>query len=282
LRIHRHARRQLSGERLAAGLALVALVAGAPPPAQAWGPLVHQRVTTEAIDTLPKGLKPFYSAHRLELPSLAVDAPPPADDSPERRFAVDRLLPFPFTEVPRTEEALKAKFGEDAAKVGRLPWLINDAYLRLVEAFRSQDKAKILAVSDEIAGVVADLENPLALTDNADGQKTGQPGLWVRFSVKLPEAMDKRLKLSAQPARYLDDPKDHAFAVIGGTYIWIDNLLYEEDLARRGQAGYTELYYDALASRAGGLLKDRLSQAATEVGSYWYTAWTAAGRPELK
>ena len=32
----------------------------------------------------------------------------------------------------------------------------------------------------------------------------------------------------------------------------------------------------------GPILRDRLSQAAGDVGSYWYTAWTAAGRPELK
>ena len=30
------------------------------------------------------------------------------------------------------------------------------------------------------------------------------------------------------------------------------------------------------------ILRDRLSQAAGDVGSYWYSAWTAAGRPELK
>ena len=42
---------------------------------------------------------------------------------------------------------------------------------------------------------MADLHNPLALTDNVDGQKTGQHGLWVRFSSKLPEAMDKKLNL---------------------------------------------------------------------------------------
>jgi len=33
---------------------------------------------------------------------------------------------------------------------------------------------------------------------------------------------------------------------------------------------------------AGPLMKDRLEEATTDVGSYWYTAWTTAGRPELK
>ena len=126
------------------------------------------------------------------------------------------------------------------------------------------------------------MSNPLALSANWDGQKTGQHGLWVRFGTKLPEAMDKRLKIGAEAARFLDDPKGQVFFIGGATYIWLDNLLYEEELAHRGQSGYGELYYDALERRAGGILRARLEQAATDVGSYWYTAWTAAGRPDLK
>ncbi len=267
-----------AGRLLVAG-ALLALGAA---PAWAWGPVVHQRVTSEAIDTLPKGLKPFYKAHRLEIPSLAIDAPPPEDEGTERRFTLDRFLPFPFADIPHTEAALKAKYGDDAAKAGRLPWLIGESYARLVEAFRSGDKGRILGESDTLSGYVADLHNPLALTENADGQKTGQHGLWVRFSVKLPEAMDKKLNFGGSAARLVDDPKGYVFSMIAQTYIWLDNLLYLEDLARRGQSGYTEIYYESFGEKAGALLKERLQEATTDVGSYWYTAWTAAGRPELK
>jgi hypothetical protein len=265
--------------RLVLATAVVAL-GGAP--AHAWGPLVHQRVTAEAIDTLPKGLKPFYKAHRLEIPSLALDTPPPEDEGVERRFQVDRLLPFPFADVPRTEAALKMRHPEAAEKVGRLPWLIQESYARLVDAFKSGDKVKILTESDILAGYVADLHNPLALTENADGQKTGQHGLWVRFSTKLTEAMDKQLSFSGKAARLIDDPRGYVFAMVNDVYIWLDNLLYLEDLAKRGQAGYTELYYETLGEKAGPLLKDRLQDATTDAGSYWYTAWTAAGRPDLK
>ena len=259
---------------------VAATVLFAATPAAAWGPHVHQRVTSEAIDTLPKDLRAFYRAHRLEIPSLAIDAST-AEDTAERRFAVDAYGPFPFADVPRTEAALP-EAAKAAAGPGRLPWLVLESYAKLVEAFRSRDKAKILAESDVVAGYVADLANPLALTQNFDGQRTAQHGLWVRYSVKLPEAMDKRLKLSPEAARFLDDPKSQVFAIITGNYVWLDNLLYEEELARRGQSGYGELYYEAFEARAGALLRARLSQAATDAGSYWYTAWTAAGRPELK
>lgn len=262
-------------------VAALALAAGLPPaPASAWGPIAHQAVTTRAIETLPPALKPFYKAHRLEMPSLAPDAEIP-EDAPERRFMVDRLLAFPFADLPRTEEGVKARAG-GTGDPGRLPWLVHESYGRLVEAFRSADKEKILTESDTLAALVADLHNPLALTDNADGQKTGQHGLWVRFSVRLPEAMQRRLKLEPDAAHFLDDPREHVFSIVNAAYVWVDNLLYQEDLAKRGKSGHTEIYYEDLVVRVGPLLQARLSAAAADAGSYWYTAWTAAGRPALK
>jgi hypothetical protein len=270
----------LSRPSLPAVFALVASTALASR-AEAWGPEAHRHVAAEAIDTLPKGLKPFYKAHKLEIPSLSLEGTLP-DEGTDRRFSVDRLVPFPFTDLPATEDALKARFGEDAGKAGRLPWLVQESYTRLVDAFKSGDKVKILTESDTLAGLVADLHNPLALTDNADGQKTGQHGLWVRFGTKLPEATEDKLKLSPEAARFLDKPQDYVFSMIKGSYIWLDNLLYQEEIAHRGQSGYGEIYYDALLGRAGHILRERLSQAASDAGSYWYTAWTVAGRPELK
>jgi hypothetical protein len=243
--------------------------------------LAHQVVTAEAIDTLPKQLKSFYKAHRMEMPSLALEPTFPPR-GPDRRFMVDRLLPYPFRELPRTEAGLKAKFGEKAEGIGRLPWLVQESYARLVDDFKAGDKDKILNESDMLAGLAVDLNSPLNLTENYDGQKTGQHGLWVRIEEKLPQAMDKDLKVSPDAAVYLDDPKEYVFDVIEGTYVWVDNVLYLDDLSKRGKVGYGDPYFEDLTRRVGPVLRDRLSHATQDAGSYWYTAWTVAGRPALK
>ena len=275
-------RRVATNERIAL---MVALVLGLLGPgavrAWAWGPAAQQAVVARAIDTLPKGLKPFYKNHRLEMPSLALEPSFP-EDSPERRFAIDRLMPWPFADVPHTEKEMKARYGDQATAIGRLPWLIQDSYAQLVAAFKTGDKVKILTESDVLALFVAEVHNPLALTDNADGQKTGQHGLWIRSSVKLVEAMKDRLKVEPDAARYLDEPDEYVFSMIEASYVWLDNLLYADLLARKGKAGYGEIFFESFEMRAGRNVADRLSRAAEDAGSYWYTAWTAAGRPELK
>jgi hypothetical protein len=248
------------------------------------GPLIdlaYVKTAEAAIGTLPGQLQPFYKNHRAEMPSLGLEPEFPPR-SPERRFQVDRLLPFPFRELPHTEAAVAAKYGDAANGVGRLPWLIQESYARLVEAMKAQDKQRILRESDTIAGLMVDLHNPVNLSENFDGQKTGQHGLSVRITDKLPQALGPKLKLSPDAARYLDAPKDYVFEVVEATYVWLDNLLYLDDLAKRGKAGYGDIYFDDLARRVGPILRERLSRAAEDAGSYWYTAWTVAGRPELK
>jgi hypothetical protein len=262
-------------------LALATAIALRTVPVAAFGTEAERAVLLQAIETLPKQLKPFYKEHRLEMPTLSPEATAP-ERGPDRRFAIDRLMPFPFVDLPRSEAEMKKRFGDPGAEIGRLPWLIQESYARLVEAFKSRDKAKILEESDALASLVAEIHNPLALTDNADGQKTGQHGLWLRFSQRLAEAMDKRLDLNPGAAVYLDDPKEYVFSMLAAAYVWLDNVLYLEELAKRGKGGYTEAYYEDLARRAGPVLRDRLTRAAEDVGSYWYTAWTAAGRPEVK
>lgn len=266
--------------RLRGALAAL-LLTSVPAPAGAWSLPAHQRVTREAIELLPKDLKPFFKDHRYEMATLAVDALD-AEEGPERRFAADRLMPFPFFDLPRSEAALTQKWPQETPELGRLPWLIHEAQASLEEAFRVGDRALILQSADRLALLVADLRNPLALSVNHDGQVTGQHGLWVRVSQRLPEVLGKDLKVDGDAAHYLDAPGEYVFGMMNASYVWLDNLLYHEELAARGRAGYGELYYASLASRVGPLLRLWLSEAATDVSSYWYTAWTDAGRPKLE
>ncbi len=245
----------------------------------AWSEAIYRLVIKKAIDTLPKAQKKYFEAHLYELPSLIPDEDPPV--RPEgRRFAIDLLGSFPFNDLPRDEAGVKAK--TDPVLVGRLPFLLLEAQARLVEAFKSGDKEKIMREADAVAILAIDLNNPLALTKNFDGQNSNQPGLSKRFTTQLAENMESRLKVAPEAARLLEDPRDYIFGSMIRSHIWVDNILYVDSLAYRGKSSYGGPYFEALVLRAGRLLDQILSSAATDAGSFWYTAWTEAGRPELR
>ena len=94
--------------------------------------------------------------------------------------------------------------------------------------------------------------------------------------------MEGRLKINPEAARLLENPRDYVFGSMLRSHIWVDNILYADSLAYRGKSSYGGPYFEALVLRAGRLLDETLSTAVTDAGSFWYTAWTTAGRPELK
>ena len=264
-----------TGARVGLSLLLMLL----PGSSFAWSDAVYRLVLRKAIDTLPKAQKKYFEDHKYELPSLTPDEDPPVRPD-GRRFAIDLLGRFPFGEIPRDEAGVKAK--ADPALVGRLPFLLLAAQSSLVEAFKSGDKEKILAAADAVAILAADLNNPLVLSENFDGQKTDQPGLSKRFASQLAESMEGRLKLNPEAARLLESPRDYIFGTMVRNHVWVDNILYADSLAHRGKSSYGGPFFEALELRAGRLLGEVLSNAAADVGSFWYTAWTEAGRPEMR
>jgi hypothetical protein len=252
----------------------------APPRAEAWGIGAHRVVHARAIRTLPKDMRRFFERHQLEMPTYSPDGKV-AEEGAERRFAIDRYARFPFVDFPVDQSAFGERFAVKDDTVERLPWLVQESFARLVAAYRTRDKDVILEEADTLASLVTDLHNPLALTENHDGQLTRQDGLWVRFAVRLPEALANDLDLKADVAHLIDDPDKYVITMMRATYIWLDNLIYEEEIAARNRAGYTSLYFEDLERRVKDLLELQLTAAARHVGSYWYTAWIRAERPNL-
>jgi hypothetical protein len=62
---------------------------------------------------------------------------------------------------------------------------------------------------------------------------------------------------------------------------WLENILLSDMRAHQGLGGYTDEYYDRFYAQAGAVLVRQLSDASTDLGSYWMTAWINAGRPQL-
>lgn len=247
--------------------------------ASAWNEAGIRLFLEEAVEALDDSLKDFYEERELALVEMASD---PSVFPPRLLFEVDRLEPFPFLDLPTDRKRAVRKYGEEALdEAGDLPWRLVESYEALVEAHRQGDYEAVLQRSAEIAHYVGAMYAPVNVSKDGDGGPTGQHGLRERFDSRLIEVYGDDVDVDTPAAFYLDYPDEYAVSIPRKSYVWVDNLLYFDYLARLGVKSYDRFYYEGMWLRVEPLLEELLHGAALDTASFWYTAWVTAGRPEL-
>lgn len=132
-----------------------------------------------------------------------------------------------------------------------------------------------------LAHYVTAAHDPFKTTVNFDGKLSGQAGVNERFGTGLVDRYQLFFFLKPNEAVFIHDPTDRAFEICLTAHSLLESVLLADRRAHTGLTGYTEEYYDRFYAQAGTLLASQLSDAATDVGSYWMTAWINAGRPQL-
>ncbi|HEY6944979.1 MAG TPA: hypothetical protein VI431_07545 [Candidatus Acidoferrum sp.] len=253
---------------------------------EAWGRNAHRLIINKAVDTLPSDVRSFFEANRSFLTQHVTDPLDSLAKNPaERRnnfVALDKYGRFPFEALPRNYKRAVAKFGNIKLDAnGLLPWQIGVYSEKLTEAFKAGkwEEAKLDAAI--LAHFVAQAHDPFSTTDNFDGRLSGQAGINDRFGSTLIERYSSFFPMRPNDASFVSDPTDHAFDACLSAHRWLESILLADHNALRGQNSYTDEYYDHFYNEAGAILIRQLSDAATDVGSFWLTAWNNAGRPAL-
>jgi hypothetical protein len=240
----------------------------------------------KAIDTLPQEIRFFFDSSRGLLVQHVTD---PLDASvkslAERHnhfILLDKYGRFPFEALPREYKAAVAKFGKARLEAnGLLPWQIGVYSQKLTEALKAGkwDEARLDAAI--LANYVAEGHDPFNTTDNFDGRLSGQPGINERFGTTLIDRYSSFFPMRPNDAVFINDPTDYAFEACLRSHSWLETVLLADRIARRGTNSFTDEYYDRFYNQAAAILLRQLSDAATDVGSFWLTAWENAGRPQL-
>ena len=257
-----------------------------PQRAEAWGRNAHRLIINKAVDTLPTDVRSFFETSRgLLLQHVTDPLDAFAKNSAEKRndfISLDKYGRFPFEALPRSYKAAVTKFGKlklDAN--GLLPWQIGVYSEKLTNALKAGkwDEARLDAAL--LAHYVAQAHDPFNTTDNADGHLSGQTGINERFGSTLIDRYSSFFPMRPNDAAFISDPTDHAFDACLRAHRWLESILLADRDAFRGENSYTDEYYDRFYNEAGAILIRQLSDAATDVGSFWLTAWNNAGRPAL-
>ena len=277
---------QLTGRRTGVALACLMLFLSAPQDSRAWGRGGHRLVVNKAVDTLPPGIREFFDTNRNFLLQHVTDPLDVIAKTPAERhnhfIALDKYGRFPFETLPRDYKAAVTKFGKTKLEAnGLLPWQIGVYSKKLTEALKDGkwEEAKLDAAI--LANYVAEAHDPFNTTDNFDGHLSGQPAVNERFGTTLIDRYSSFFPMRPNDAFFISDPTDRAFEACLGSHSWLETILLADRNARRGENSFTDEYYDRFYNQAAAILIRQLSDAATDVGSFWLTAWVNAGRPQL-
>jgi len=133
-----------------------------------------------------------------------------------------------------------------------------------------------------VSHYVAEAHDPFSTTENFDGKLSGQPGVNQRFGASLVDRFSLFFPVRPNDALYISASyHDQAFEACLTAHSWLEQILLADRRARKGLSDYTDEYYDRFYNQAGAIVIRQLTDAATDVGSYWLTAWRNAGQPAL-
>jgi hypothetical protein len=252
----------------------------------AWGRNAHRLVVNKAVETLPADIRPFFEANRAILSQHVTDPLDAIAKTPAERhnhfILLDKYGRFPFEALPRSYKAAVTKFGRARLDAnGLLPWQIGVYSEKLTEALKAGkwEEAKLDAAI--LANYVAEAHDPFNTTDNFDGRLSEQPGVNERFGTALIDRYSSFFPMRPNDAIFISDPTDRAFEACLSSHSWLETILLADRNARRGENSFNDEYYDRFYNQAAAILIRQLSDAATDVGSFWLTAWKNAGSPQL-
>ncbi|HEY2459333.1 MAG TPA: hypothetical protein VGI16_00925 [Candidatus Acidoferrum sp.] len=256
------------------------------PTSRAWGSNGSKLVINKALDTIPADIRPFFEANRVFLIQHVTDPAEAAANSAVERhnhvIYLDKYGRFPFEALPRTYKAAVTKYSKSKLEsTGLLPWQIGVYSQKLTEAMKLGHWEEARLDAAILADYVADAHDPFNTTENFDGHLTGQPGINERFSTTLIDRFSSFFPMRPNDAAFISDPTDHAFEACLSAHSWLETILLADRNARHDVNSYNDEFFDRFYNQAAPTLIRQLSEAATDVGSYWLTAWINAGRPQL-
>ena len=267
-------------------VALALLLALPAPKSRAWGNNGQRLIVNRAVDTLPYDIRPFFEANRAYLIQHVNDPMNQLDKHPNERqnhfVELDKYGKFPFDALPRGYKAAVAKYGKTKIDAtGLLPWQIGVYSAKLTEDMKAGRWEEAKQDAAFLANYVGEAHDPFNTTDNFDGTMSGQRGVNERFNTILIDRYGSFFPLNPHDASFITDPTDFAFDMCLNAHSNVEAILLADRSAKRRLGSYTDEYYDRFYNLAAGQLIRQLSDASTDVGSYWLTAWINAGKPPL-
>ncbi len=262
----------------------------APRAAEAWGFEAHRFIMAQVIPLLPSEIQPFFKKYETAIVEHVIDpdlwrTAGWEAERPRHFLDLDAYGPYPFTELPRDQDAAVKRYGQEfVTRNGLLPWRTAEIHAKLVEAFTQKagySRENIKFFSSVLTHYVSDAHVPFHATLNYDGQLTGQWGIHSRFESELFERYRSTLRVSPRPISTVGPARDVIFDTLVVSFPLTHTILDADKAAVAGRDIYDDQYFTLFFSRVQPILERRMADAITGSASLIASAWVEAGRPAL-
>lgn len=257
-------------------------------PLSAWGDQGHRLVCALALEGLPPGPRAWYAGREAEVEAHASDPDHWRQDRKEGPRHYFDMEPYGGPgHLPRTLGEARARIGGDYYRKGVVPWIIQDRWRDLVEAFRSGDGARVALATSILSHYLADAHVPLHTTENHDGQATDQRGVHSRWETRLVGRYVHRNAIRPLPAEADPDFLERPWEWLRASHALVPQLLEDDREADRttpgrgGRKRRTGAYWVIFWHRQGPVVTRQLQLAGKHLGDAVLSAWVEAGRPSL-
>ena len=209
-----------------------------------------------------------------------------AEEGPRHYIDIDHYGTYPFEALPKRWDSAIIKFSEDSlVSHGIVPWWVQVMKIRLTNAFKEKDGAKILKLSAEIGHYIGDAHVPLHASSNHDGQHTDQKGIHGFWESRIPELLaEKEWDFFIGKAEYIKNTQDFIWKRVLESAAAADTVLrLEKELSKQFPADkrfafeprngivqrqYSSVYTKAYDNGLNGMVERRMQQSIFAVASF--------------
>ena len=268
-----------------------------------WGFLGHRTIHQLAIYELPPSMRYYFHRNMAEIvkSSVRADQRRSQDKGEATKHFIDLELygDSAAWKMPLLWKDAVRKYGKDSLlKCGYVPYHVIAMKEKLSAAFRSGNKDSILFYAIDLGHYISDANVPLHVTENYDGQLTGQKGLHSLWESMVPEIEIQKYDLRGRhKAKYLKHPERAIWKAIRQSYKLLPDVFgAEKELSRsfteaekyrvqirngREYKSYTSAFAKAYSARLEETINKQMIRSANLLADFWYTAWVDAGCPNL-
>lgn len=253
-----------------------------------WGDKGHKLITKYAMKLLPVEMnlsdevKNAIIDHSTDPDKRKKDV---KDEYPKHFIDIDYYEEYNDGQMITSHNDLVKIYGDNTVtEMGVLPWATLSTYSNLVDAFKQNNKQKIILYASDISHYIEDGHQPQHTTLNYNGEMTNQKGVHFRYESDMFKKYENEIDNNYYviPPQYVSNLSSYIFDYITESNSYNDMILTADKISyEKAGKNYDDNFYRLFWFKTKHVTFNRVSLGATRTASLIYSAWVDAGKPVL-